>query len=762
MPTYRLNLDTVHREILTGHTRLGGENHLGESYGVTSYYLTHNGNPFFGVSGEFQFSRYPETGWEEELLKIKASGVNMIATYLFWIHHEEQPGIFDWSGNKNLRRFVQLCARHSLPVIARIGPFAHGECRNGGLPDWLYGMPFQVRSNDPAYLDRVRRYYREIANQLRGLLFKEGGPVVCIQLDNEYEHTGAPWDAADRSAPLEWLPRGNGGVEHMRHLKRIAEEQGLVTPLYTVTGWGSPVLEDETLPVHGGYAYPVWVENPQPSDLYLFFDRQVAPHPDAHYRLPYYYPLINAEMQGGIQVRYNNRPVIPPHSTEALTLVQMGSGCNFIGYYIYHGGSNPWSLTGYANEVLHPQVSYDFQAPIGEYGQVRDACRYVKTLHMFLAAFGEKLTPMLPVFPDGSKEIAPSDTHTLRYAARVKDGAAFLFLNNFQDHIDTQPIPGIRFELTLNGETIRLPKEEELTLQPDVCCLLPLNLDLHGARLVYATAQPLSQLETAQETHYFFYAPQGISPEYCFAEETLTGLSGATGAVQRADGRLYLTPPTGWQHSFTFTTLSGKSIRVTTLARAEAEHAWGQERLVISSADPLFIDGGLELRAQNQSEFDLVVFPPVEQDLQARGGTLAAEPTDEASRFHLTVQPWRQPVQPQLRGADKLLLEFPASLLDGVSDVFLTVDYTGDIAGAYINGQLVADHYNNGAPWQIGLKRFFPAILEHGLLLRFRPLRKGQVKNVSNAMAARMDFEGEERLEIHAVRLTPEYTLRVD
>jgi hypothetical protein len=774
-----IDLDQVSQRSIVDNPHIGGENRFGERYGVTNYYLTHNGKPFFGVSGEFQFSRFPEAYWEEELLKMKATGVNIVATYLFWIHHELQPGVFDWNGNKDARRFVELCAKHGLSVIARIGPFAHGECRNGGLPDWLYGMPFEVRSNDPAYLDCVKRYYTQIGEQLQGLFFKDGGPIMCIQLDNEYEHTGAPWDTADRSAPVEWLPKGSAGAEHLSRLKQLAQVAGLVTPLYTVTGWGSPVVEDEMLPVHGGYAYPVWIDNPEPSDLYLFYDRQALPSPDARYRRPYYYPLINAEMQGGIQVRYNNRPVVPARSTEALTLVQMGSGCNFIGYYVYHGGSNPRVNGVYANEVLHPQVSYDFQAPIGEFGQVREAARCVKGLHLFLHSFGEQLTPMQPVFPCAEvppNEAARRDTASVRYAARVKDGRGFLFLNNFQDHLETQAIPDVRFELELGAEKITLPSQNALTLEAGVCCLLPLNLDLAGARLVYATAQPLTVLDSPDELHYFFFAPQGIRPEYCFAVDSVSGFDGGTGRMIRENGRVVLYPAAGWRNSFTVKSASGKTVRVTTLAREEAEHAWvgsawGCPRLVISNADPIFVDGGLEFRSEGESEFDAVVFPALDRALEAVGGSLSQTyfenpnpgnhiPAASVLRFGCPANEPDVRIEP-CREANKRFLHFAGDLLEGVNDVFLNVDYTGDIAEAFIDGNLVADHYNNGTAWVIGLKRFAPQILEHGLVLRFRPLRKGKIQNVSNAMAARMEFAGEEKLEIHKVECTPEYAVRV-
>ena len=242
--------------------------------------------------------------------------------------------------------------------------------------------------------------------------------------------------------------------------------------------------------------------------------------------------------------------------------------------------------------------------------------------------------------------------------------------------------------------------------------------------------------------------------------------------VTRENGSVYLKPPLGWRSSFTFTTAGGSPVRVTTLTRAEAEHgwrgeAWGSQRLVISAADPMFKGDEIELRSAGVPDFDLVVFPPVEPALQATDGTLEAESTGgAASVFHLRARPKVLEVKPESCGDNKILLRFPPNLLaesrDGnVTDIYLRVDYTGDTAGAYINGQLVADHYNNGTPWVIGLKRFFPAVSEHGLVLRFRPLRKGVVKNVSNAMAARLDFEGEERLEIHSVNLIPEYTIRV-
>jgi len=109
----------------------------GQTVGVNSRHLLLNGRPWLPVMGEFHYSRCPDKNWEEEILKMKAGGVQVVATYVFWIHHEEVEGQFDWTGRRDLRRFVTLCARHGMYVQLRIGPWDHGEVRSGGFPDWL-------------------------------------------------------------------------------------------------------------------------------------------------------------------------------------------------------------------------------------------------------------------------------------------------------------------------------------------------------------------------------------------------------------------------------------------------------------------------------------------------------------------------------------------------------------------------------------------------------------------------------------------------
>src|SRR5579872_4943252 len=144
----------------------GGISPDGHSLGANSRYLMRDGQPWFAIMGEFHYSRYPEAHWEEELLRMKAAGIRIVSTYVFWIHHEEVEGQFDWSDRRDLRRFVELAGRHGLYVWVRVGPWDHGEVRNGGLPDWILHKA-ATRQNDPVYLKGVQRFYGEIGRQLK-------------------------------------------------------------------------------------------------------------------------------------------------------------------------------------------------------------------------------------------------------------------------------------------------------------------------------------------------------------------------------------------------------------------------------------------------------------------------------------------------------------------------------------------------------------------------------------------------------------------
>lgn len=159
--------------------------------------------------GEFHYTRYPRAYWEEELRKIKAAGVQILATYVFWNHHEERAGEFNWNDERDLRAFVDLCGRLGFYVVVRLGPWAHGEARIGGTPDWVVTM-MPTRRNDATYLQYTERFWRQVGQQLQGRLWKEGGAIIGVQLENEYNLAGegrGPEQARNiQAAALAQLP----------------------------------------------------------------------------------------------------------------------------------------------------------------------------------------------------------------------------------------------------------------------------------------------------------------------------------------------------------------------------------------------------------------------------------------------------------------------------------------------------------------------------------------------------------------------------
>jgi beta-galactosidase len=586
----------------------GGRSAGGETLGANSRYLLRDGKPWFPVMGEFQFSRYPESEWEDEILKMKAGGVQIISTYVFWIHVEEVEGQFDWTGQRSLRQFVELCRKHGMYVWVRIGPWDHGEARNGGFPDWLISNGQPTRQIDPVYIHDVSQLYDQIGEQLRGLLWKDGGPVIGVQVENEYHE------------------RGPGkGADYIMALKKLALKAGLDVPFFTITGWDDAVIPpDGVLPVFGGYEDAFWsrsIEQLPPNANYFFTairrdedvgDDLQSKRPDID-ALDSRYPYLTAEMGGGMETSYHRRPLIAADDIAAMVVTKLGSGVSMYGYYMFQGGENPdgklttlmeSQATGYINDV--PVKSYDFQAPLGEFGQLHDSFRALKIFHLFLNDFGSSLAPMTPYFPE-KMPASKNDTATPRVAARMQGDRGFLFINNYQR---LHPLPeraGFQVKIETSSGPIEIPRAP-VNIPSGAYTIWPVNLDLGPAVLRYATAQPLCRLR-AQNTFVFFAWP-GIAPEFAIADSDGDSIEAPNAQIARSPGGVLVTGiEPGAGIAIQIRDRKGVSTRIVVLSREQALNAWkaslgGRERLIVSPAD-LFFDGDrVHLRANDPTLLD--------------------------------------------------------------------------------------------------------------------------------------------------------------
>ena len=738
----------------------GGSNPKGETFGFTNYYMTRNGEPFIPVVGEFHFSRFSYLEWEEELLKMKAGGVHVVATYVFWNFHEEEEGVFDWSGSRNLRHFVDLCAKLDYPLILRIGPFCHGEVRSGGIPDWVFAKPLEIRSNDPAYLQLTRKLYREISRQIKGTMYQEGGPVIAVQLENEFMHCGAPNDAWGYTTG-KFLSSGTGGTAHLAELRRIAEESGIHPMFFTVTAWGGAVIpKEDFLPMLAGYAYTSWLPDQPASREFLYRDLHAVPSEAVDFDTRQY-PVAYCEMAGGMQVSYKARPFVPAESVEAMTLVKLASGSNMLGYYMYHGGSNPVGRKSYMNEQFLPKITYDYQSPLGEFGRIGDSYDRIRSLSLFMETFGAIIAPMTTVLPEDQSELDPLDTETLRWCVRQSDDSGFVFLNNFQDSAD-MPDRSFRIELDTSRGAVSFPYEGEAVLESGVSAVLPFHLNLHGVALVSATAQLLTEIQTAEEQVVFFYAHNGLTPEYVIAKSSIISLLTADGEVHEYEQVYIIQPEAGKNNGITFKTAEGKQIRFITLTREEALQTyrfnlWGKQTVVVSDCPLTAHNDQLICTSLGFRSFSVSLFPAPEQELRPTAGKLEAVQQEGIFSTYSLELPEYKPEIIVTQPAEKTaVLEIPALWPAHVDDVWLEIDYDGDVAEAYLGDKLLTDHIHFGQTWSIGLKSSYTQLEQDKLCLSITPLRKGTVHTYINQAQIEV-FEGVEIAVFHRIEAVPQY-----
>lgn len=452
---------------------------LGKPVTWDRYGLTMDGRRVCPVMGEIHYSRLPVNEWLQELRKMKDGGVTIVATYVFWNHVEEQEGIFRWDGQRSLRHFLELCKQEELPVVLRMGPFCHGEARNGGIPDWVFTKGCKTRSEDRVFLGFAENLYRQIFTQVQGLQWKDGGPVIAAQFDNEY--------------------RGRGS--YLMALKKIALDAGFDLLFYTRTGWpelATPVPFGEMLPLYGDYADGFWDRTLGETDgnYYKAFNFKAFRSSTAiateqiDYSQPSAtsqesYPYFTCEMGGGMATAYHRRPYVYPEDAYSMALVKLGSGSNLLGYYMYHGGTNPEGLTTLnenqrtvaTNYNDMPVKTYDFQAPLGEFGQTYPQYYMLRPLHLFMQSWGDVLATMDSSFPV-SQDLQKGDDSGLRWAVRSEGERGFIFINNYE----RLQLLSAKRDVSLSACGVTLPK---LTVPSGAMAIFPVNIE--GIR--FATAQ---------------------------------------------------------------------------------------------------------------------------------------------------------------------------------------------------------------------------------------------------------------------------------
>jgi beta-galactosidase len=698
----------------------GGANPSGATISANRFALLLDGQVMPATVGEIHPQRYPAALWEEAILEMKAGGLNTIGAYWFWTFIEPRPGQFDFTGRNDVRAFLDLCRKHDMLVFARIGPFCNAEILCGGLPPWIFGMPLIERSNDPRYLELVNRYYHAIAEQMQGFYWQDGGPVFMVQVENELSRAANVWRMVYRHGASE-EHRGPedaaGFAEHYETLREMAVGAGINPPLFAATCWGGAQRKFEEIGTtnfffcHGGYMYlgPPGKENShltviQPNPFYLN-----APVPVGFIELG----------AAGSPARLGYVPQPPVESAVSTGIARLGAAPSaMVGWYMYHGGTNPlhpdWGFSAKHEDLA--LLSYDYNAPLSEFGVPRPAYYHLRPMHQTVLNFAPTFTGGAVVFDN---PLAKPGDDRLRLSVRKgpDDGGAVILLHygNITPLSDRQAA----IELKTASGGVRIPSEGSLDLENGDFAILPFNLDFGGGvKLISATAQLSGRIRHGtteavfcssirdQEAEFVLALPPGAK----VASEGRVREAGGKTVVRldpAMDAQVVVTRPDGSRLMFVL--LPGEAIR------HSVEAVLGGQKTYLISDQDIVVDGStVRLTSTSTNEFELLAWPPVSWKDGVSEGNVGM-----FQRTTLSV-PSRD-IRPEIveTSDKKWLVQLPTEAFNGVHDIYAHVDFDGLICRIFDqeSGLPVGDQLN--APnlvWQVGLKRFAKVLGGPGLV----------------------------------------------
>ena len=321
-----------------------------------------NGKPFVVKAAEIHYPRIPKAYWEHRIQMCKALGMNTVCIYIFWNIHEQQEGKFDWTGNNNVAEFCRLAQKNGMYVIVRPGPYVCAEWEMGGLPWWLLKKKdIKLRERDPYFMERVRIFETEVGKQLAPLTIQNGGPIIMVQVENEY---------------------GSYGVDkaYVSEIRDCLRSVGFDKVALFQCDWSSNFLNN-------GLDDLVWTMNfGTGANIDDQFRRLKEVRPNA--------PLMCSEFWSGWFDKWGGKHETRSSKDMVDGLREMLDKNISFSLYMTHGGTSFGHWAGANSPGFAPDVtSYDYDAPINEYGQ---ATPKFDELRAMLQNYSDKKLPAAP------------------------------------------------------------------------------------------------------------------------------------------------------------------------------------------------------------------------------------------------------------------------------------------------------------------------------------------------------------------------------
>ncbi|HUX57186.1 MAG TPA: beta-galactosidase family protein [Bacteroidales bacterium] len=320
--------------------------------------------PFQIISGEMHPARIPAEYWRQRIQMAKAMGCNTISAYIFWNYHESEEGVYDFStGNHNLAEFIRIVQEEEMWLILRPGPYVCAEWELGGIPPYLLRIPdIKLRCMDSRYMAAAEKYIARLAEEIKPFLITKGGPILMVQIENEYGSFGN-----DRN--------------YLTRLKEVWSTLGINVPTFTGDGPTTYMLEAGSLP---GSAVGL-----DSGSSLADFELAAKMNPGV--------PVFSSETYPGWLTHWGEDWAKPDSAKlieEVKFLMDNKKSFNF---YVIHGGTN-FGFTAGANsgrKGYEPDItSYDYDAPINEQGKPTPKYMALRDLIGSYLPKGEKLPPI--------------------------------------------------------------------------------------------------------------------------------------------------------------------------------------------------------------------------------------------------------------------------------------------------------------------------------------------------------------------------------
>jgi len=324
-----------------------------------------NGKPFIVKAAEVHYPRIPRPYWDHRIKMCKALGMNTVCIYIFWNIHEQQEGSFDFSGNNDVAEFCRLAQKNGMYVIVRPGPYVCAEWEMGGLPWWLLKKKdIKLRERDPYFMERVRIFEEKVGEQLSGLTIQKGGPIIMVQVENEY---GSYGEDKPYVSEIRDCLRGIYGSE-------LALFQCDWASNFEKNG-----LDDLTWTMNFGTG----------ANIDQQFKRLGELRPNA--------PKMCSEFWSGWFDKWGARHETRPAKAMVEGMDEMLSKGISFSLYMTHGGTSFGHWAGANSPGFAPDVtSYDYDAPINEYGHTTP--KYFELREM-MQKYSDKKLPAVPKAP---------------------------------------------------------------------------------------------------------------------------------------------------------------------------------------------------------------------------------------------------------------------------------------------------------------------------------------------------------------------------